>query len=168
MKKTSVLLVAMLCCAALFIAGCPRAERLADPERGDSATGQGDDHETSQGSGSSTEAPGEIPVYPGADQLGSGRKITVTGLRVEGAIDGSTYHVEADYEDVAAWYRDRLSEALELSATISGERGSGRGTIFVLLSGTGTGAAATVAAADDGPGTTVNIGNWEGSILEDR
>ncbi len=168
MKKASVLLVAMLCCTTLFIAGCPRAERLAEREQEESATTeQGTEQDSSQGSGIFTDLPGEIPVYPGADHLGSGRKITVSGLRVEGTIDGSTYHVEADYEDVAAWYRDQLSGALELSATISGERGSGRGTIFVLLSGTGIGAAVTVAAADDGPGTTINIGNWEGSMLED-
>lgn len=167
MKTTAIILALLLCASALFIAGCPRGERLADREQeGPTETEQGAEQGSSQGSGAFAELPGEIPVYPGATQLGSGRKITVTGLRVEGTIDGSTYHVEADYEDVAAWYREQLAGALELSASISGERASGRGTIFVLLSGTGAGSAVTVAAADDGPGTTINMGSWQGSVRE--
>ncbi|RJP34075.1 MAG: hypothetical protein C4536_03385 [Actinobacteria bacterium] len=164
MKATVVILTVLLCGTALFVAGCPRAERLAGSEEAGTSGETGES--SAQGSGAFTEVPGEISIYPGASQVGSGRDITVSGLRIEGTIDGATYHVEADYDDVAAWYREQLSGALEFAATVSGERGSGRGTIFVLLSGSGIGTAVTVATAEGGSGTTINIGSWQGSVQE--
>lgn len=178
MKSTVILVAVLLCGTALLVVGCPRTrdtDSSGDPEGwaavehesadgSESAEGQASGDASSQESGAFTDLPDEISVYPGAIQLGGGRETTVTGLRVSGTIDGSTYHVDAAYDEVAAWYRNQLTGERELSATISSERGSGRGTIFVLLSGTGAGAAVTVASADDGPGTTINIGSWNGSI----
>lgn len=164
MKSTTLLLVALLAATAMLVAGCPRVERLKEAAGQGSEAGSGES--AGQGPGLAAEVPEEIGVYPGASKVGSGREFTVSGLRVEGTVRGTTYHVDQGYDEVAAWYRDQLQGEVELAATISGARGSGKGTIFLLLSGTGVGAAVTVAAADEGTGTTINIGEWEGSVRE--
>ena len=108
----------------------------------------------------------DIPVYPGAQLEGEGGAAAFTGTRAEGTVEGASYFITDPFDTVASWYREQLSGAKEITGTVSGSDGQAGGVVFLLLSGEGLGAAVTVSAAEEGYGTWITIGEWQGTRIK--
>lgn len=150
------------------VTGAEGGEVAVNPE----AAGEGESEDASQGGDAGTmtvgegevsyhiyqEAPSEeelgAPLYPGASYLpSSGGSVSGTAPEGDFTTTGGEFHTDDGFQQVLAWYRDRLGEPLFLEpsqSTATWSRREGNRMVVVGLRG-------------ETSGTTIAIYNLQGS-----
>jgi hypothetical protein len=175
MKRALMIALILVIALTLLVVACSSGETKTGADEAGVTAEEGGEETTTSSEESATEdaSPEEessvsedIPVYPGAQWKGEGGAAAISGTRAEGTVEGASYFTTDSLDTVVSWYREKLSGAKEIAGTVSGPDGQASGVVFLLLSGEGLGAAVTVTSGEEGYGTWITIGEWQGTRVK--